>query len=232
MADGDKQMILQLVRENLAAARPMASASACGAEAARVFPSSSSNVDRAALVRQFADELTTLGADVFIARTADGARGYIKNVIHRHQAQRIAISAAPILTSLGVEAFLIEEGVQIIPLPQPGQSDGLDEYKRQLMTADLGITGVDAGLADSGTLVLRTGATEGRLVSLLPPVHLAIMKADQLLPGVVEFITQFDLPAPSSGVIFITGPSRTADIELTLTVGVHGPKELLVLVLE
>ncbi|MCS6804324.1 MAG: lactate utilization protein [Blastocatellia bacterium] len=256
MSDGDKQGILQSVCEHLAAARRSASTSAhdaeaaqglqsslsafsaaksiCGvdAEAAQGLQSSSSHNDREALLRRFADELTMLGADVLVARNADEAQAYIRDVVRRHHVQRVALSAAPILNSLAVEALLIEEGAEIISLPPEGQSDGLDQYKRQLMTADIGITGADAGLAESGTLVLRTGKAEGRLVSLLPPVHLAIIKADQLLPGVAEFILQSERPPSSSDVIFITGPSRTADIELTLTLGVHGPKQLHVLVLE
>lgn len=220
MSDGDKQAILQSIRENLAAALPV------GHEAAHTIATLPAVVDRESLVRQFSQELTMLGADVFLARTADGARQYIRSVVQRHHAQRIALSAAPILSTLTVEALLVEEGTEVILLPPEGQSNGLEEYKRQLMTADLGITGADAGLAESGTLVLRTGHTEGRLASLLPPVHLAIIKADQLLPGVAEFITQSECPPSTSAVIFITGPSRTADIELTLTVGVHGPKHL------
>jgi L-lactate dehydrogenase complex protein LldG len=226
MTDGDKQAILQSIRENLATAQP------AGHEAAPAIASLPAVIDRESLLRQFTDELAALGADVFLARTVDGAQGYIRNVVKRHQAQRIAISAAPILKSLAVESLLNEGGAEVISLPDGSQPDGLEKYKHRLMTADLGITGADIGLADSGTLVLQTRETEGRLASLLPPVHLAVIKADQLLPSVIELITQFELPPLSSGVIFITGPSRTADIELTLTVGVHGPKELHVLVLE
>jgi len=232
MSSGDKQAVLKSIRENLAAARLVTSESAPAAEVGQPLSAPPAAVDRESLVRQFADELTALGADVFLARTTDGARRYIRDVIHRHQAQRIAISAAPLLESLKVKPLLHELGAAVIALPEESQSGGLEDYKRQLMTADLGITGVNFGLADSGTLVLRTGETEGRLASLLPPVHLAVIKTSQILPSVVELIAQIKLPLRSSGVIFITGPSRTADIELTLTVGVHGPKELYALVVE
>lgn len=231
MAHGDKQAILKSIRENLAAARPVMPASDHEAAVAQTLGPLTS-VDRESLVRQFTDELTALGAHVFLARTADGARSHIKDVIKRHQAQRIAISAAHLLTSLGVEAMLRDVGAEIISLPDENQSDGLDQYKRQLMSADLGITGADYALADSGTLVLQVGQTEGRLASLLPPVHLAIMTANQILPSITELIVQVERPPRTSCLIFITGPSRTADIELTLTVGVHGPKELHVLLLE
>jgi L-lactate dehydrogenase complex protein LldG len=230
MVSGDKQAILNSVRDNLATPRQAVPESPHQVEVAPAI-SSPPVTDRASLGRQFTNELTALGAHVHLARTAEEAQAYIKDVIHRYQARRIAISEAPRLTSLAVEALLHAVGTEIISLPRGSQSNGLDEYKRQLMTADMGITGVEFGLADSGTLVLRTRETEGRLASLLPPVHLAIITTDQILPSIVEFIFQFELPPPSSGVIFITGPSRTADIELTLTIGVHGPKELHVLVL-
>jgi L-lactate dehydrogenase complex protein LldG len=98
------------------------------------------------------------------------------------------------------------------------------------MTADLGITGAGYGLADTGTLVLLASEVEGRLASLLPPVHLAVITADQIVADLTELFFRLTQP-PSSCLTFITGPSRTADIELTLTVGVHGPKELHVVVL-
>lgn len=232
MNSGDKQVVLKSIRENLAAGRQVMAENVHEAEVTQTPSSLLAGVDRESLVREFTNELTALGAQVFLARTADGARGYIKDVIHRHQAQQIAISAAPILQSLAVETLLRELNKEVISLPVGSQFAGWAKYKQRLMTADLGITGADFGLAESGTLVLRTGETEGRLASLLPPVHLAVIRADQILPSVVEFIAQSELSPPGSSVIFITGPSRTADIELTLTVGVHGPKELYVLVLE
>jgi L-lactate utilization protein LutC len=88
----------------------------------------------------------------------------------------------------------------------------------------VGITTADYVLSDTGSLVMMT---EPRLVSLLPPVHIAIVPADRLLTGLDEFYTLHPLPAAmSSSTVFITGPSRTGDIELVLVRGVHGPREL------
>jgi L-lactate dehydrogenase complex protein LldG len=99
--------------------------------------------------------------------------------------------------------------------------------------ADLGVTGVDLAIAETGTLVVVSGAGRPRSTSLLPPCHVAIFDRDALVASllqaglVLEAWHEGTPPATRGASInFITGPSRTADIELTLTRGVHGPKEV------
>ena len=95
-------------------------------------------------------------------------------------------------------------------------------------SGDIGVTSVVAGLAETGTLVLESGMGRSRLVSLLPPVHVALLPVSRLLPDIFTWqaARQGSLPA---NLIFISGPSKTADIEQTLAVGVHGPKRLIVI---
>ena len=99
--------------------------------------------------------------------------------------------------------------------------------------ADVGVTGVDLAIAETGTLVMRSAAGRPRSTSLLPPCHVALFGRAAL----VETLAQVGIAleawhdgpaADSEGAVinFVTGPSRTADIELTLTRGVHGPKEV------
>ncbi|MEK7407872.1 MAG: lactate utilization protein, partial [Acidobacteriota bacterium] len=98
-------------------------------------------------------------------------------------------------------------------------------------TADFGITSADYALADTGTLVLLSSSQEARMISLLPPVHVALVPRERLLTGLDELLTL--LPQPSeqtSSMVLITGPSRTADIEQILVRGVHGPGEIHVVV--
>jgi L-lactate dehydrogenase complex protein LldG len=98
--------------------------------------------------------------------------------------------------------------------------------------AYVGVTAVAYGIADTGTLVVCSGPAAGRIESLLPPVHIALLPLSRVVASVPDVLAalerdrQFDR---SSAVTFITGPSRTADIELTLTIGVHGPKQLYVI---
>lgn len=102
-----------------------------------------------------------------------------------------------------------------------------------LFKYDVGITEVQAGIAETGTLVLDSSVERNRLVSLVPPVHIAILDASRIYLTLGETLAFFQSNGEvSPAITFITGPSRTGDIELTLTVGVHGPKELYVIVNE
>ena len=101
--------------------------------------------------------------------------------------------------------------------------------------AAVGITVAEYALADTGTVVSLTSPQEGRLESVLPPMHIAIVPASVILPDMWALFAEVDrrrLLERHSSMVFITGPSRTADIELTLTIGVHGPKRLCLLVVD
>ncbi len=100
--------------------------------------------------------------------------------------------------------------------------------------ADAGVTEADFGIAESGTLALLHRPGQGRGLSLLPPVHIAVLRASDLVPdlGALFHKLQSDARHPASALTFITGPSRTGDIEFVLTKGVHGPGEVYVVLLE
>jgi len=90
--------------------------------------------------------------------------------------------------------------------------------------AEFGITSAHYALADTGSLVLMSGFEESRLVSLLPPKHIAVVPESRLISGLDELLTLVPTPADrTSAMTIITGPSRTADIEQILVRGVHGP---------
>jgi L-lactate dehydrogenase complex protein LldG len=97
--------------------------------------------------------------------------------------------------------------------------------------AEIGVTGCQAALAETGSLVLLSGQGRSRAVSLLPPVHLAVVRRQDLWFTMGEFFAaNGPRLAGESSCTFVTGPSRTADIELTLTLGVHGPGTVMVVV--
>jgi L-lactate utilization protein LutC len=106
--------------------------------------------------------------------------------------------------------------------------------KQDLFTVDVGITSAQAGIAETGTLVLDSSKERNRLVSLVPPIHIAILDAAKIFLTLGETLAALhtDTEELSPAITFITGPSRTADIELTLTLGVHGPQELYVIINE
>ena len=95
------------------------------------------------------------------------------------------------------------------------------------------LTGAHAGIAETGTLVLWPTIQEPRLMSLVPPVHIAVLAADRLFNTLSEIMTEENWASSlPTNALLISGPSKTADIEQTLAYGVHGPKELIVLLLE
>jgi L-lactate dehydrogenase complex protein LldG len=100
-------------------------------------------------------------------------------------------------------------------------------------TAEVGINFADYALADTGSLVFLTESHETRLISLLPPIHIALIARKNILSGLDELFTLVPHPAlKSSAMTLITGPSRTADIEMRLVRGVHGPGEVHVIIVE
>ena len=102
-----------------------------------------------------------------------------------------------------------------------------------LLACDIGVTSAQAGIAETGSLVLVSNNEQGRLLSLLPPVHIALLPMDRMVATLGDglALARGQAEQPPAAITLITGPSRTADIELTLVVGVHGPRELHVVLL-
>jgi L-lactate dehydrogenase complex protein LldG len=102
---------------------------------------------------------------------------------------------------------------------------------REQATAEIGVTGCDVAIADTGSLVMFSAQGRARTVSLLPPTHVAIVQREQLIFSMDEM---FSVAAAryrdAASCTIITGPSRTADIELTLTLGIHGPGRVIVII--
>ena len=104
-----------------------------------------------------------------------------------------------------------------------------DAGRDELFAADLGVTTAQWAIAETGTLVLDMAQERHRLASLLVPVHVCLLPRARILANLGEALKTLGRPLPPT-VTLITGPSRTADIELQLVVGVHGPRELHVVV--
>ena len=98
-------------------------------------------------------------------------------------------------------------------------------------TVRCGVTGTLCGIAESGSVVLVGGPGSPLTASLLPEIHVAILNASGILPTVADALRKPEIRAAAAGAI-ITGPSRTADIEMTLTIGVHGPGEIHVFLID
>ena len=135
----------------------------------------------------------------------------------------------PLIMELKLEASLAELQIPIYYGRPP------DEIARK---AFVGITAVDFCLADTGTLVMRTTASQPRTISLLPTIHMAIINPQQIIASLKELyaLLQRDPAYAADGLTncltMITGPSKTADIEATMVHGAHGPRQVFLFVID
>jgi len=140
----------------------------------------------------------------------------LKTLITDQNIRKATVWETPHLRQLGIAEILNFLGVELI-------SPNANKY--EMAQCDLGITEADYLLPETGTLVLRSSDEKPRAVSLLPRVHLAIVTPAALRADMHQVFAE---TKDSNYLVLITGPSRTADIELTVTLGVHGPKNLYV----
>jgi L-lactate dehydrogenase complex protein LldG len=184
------------------------------------------------LAAQFAAELARLEGYPHRCADEESALDTIRDILQQHNATSIIAWDHHQLSLAGLDALLNDLGVDT-PDGRIAHSGGERAARLQtLEPAQVCISGADVGIAESGTLVLLSGGGRGRMASLLAPVHIAVLRADQLVRGLGEALARLqaqrgpDIFADASNLTLITGPSRTADIELTLTLGVHGPREI------
>jgi len=165
---------------------------------------------------QFKASLEAVDGHCVIVQDDGGIAEALTRIIH---GGRIAISDNPeILRLLNLTDLEIEEL-------------GIAPNAHDIFRFDVGVSTVQAAIAETGTLVLDSTRERHRLVSLVPPVHIAIVRASQIYRTLSEVLSLIRKDKEiSPAVTFITGPSRTADIELTLAIGVHGPQELYVII--
>jgi L-lactate utilization protein LutC len=175
------------------------------------------------LLARFVDEARAVGTVVHTAPDTGGAGEALARIVARAPAACRVVVWRSALVAAVVEAARARAPTLA--------THGADDAGTELARADVGVTEVDALVAASGTLVLGSSGVRRRAVSLLPPVHVAIATHDVLVADLAAGLAR--VAAGGAGgacTTLITGPSRTADIEKKLVVGVHGPCELHVIV--
>lgn len=154
--------------------------------------------------------------------TANEVNALTIRLLDERLARRIAVADGPLLTGLAVEL------VARLELVAWKESNGVDA----LYSADAGITDVRAAIAETGSLVCMSGSGHGRGLSLVPPIHVALVRASDVIPDLVDLWRETGGETLPSSIVLITGPSKTADIEGILITGVHGPREVHILLIE
>jgi L-lactate dehydrogenase complex protein LldF len=181
-------------------------------------PTATASGDSDALLDRFRDQFTALGGRLLA--TADPAELLRFLTSGLPAGALIALSDGHLLRELALADGLARRG---FPTTQPDAAD----YAGQLARAAAGVTGVAAAMAATGSLMLAGAAERNRQASLLPPVYIALFRPADLVPDWEEALDRASAQQPfPQAVTWITGPSRTADIELTLCLGVHGPGEI------
>jgi L-lactate dehydrogenase complex protein LldG len=159
-----------------------------------------------ARLARFRAALEALGGSVTLVDDVDAARQAAETLV---DGRSFVASPHPFLAQCGIAG-----------LPYTNS----EELRNACATAAVGITSAYCLLAQTGTIVLRATPQEPRLISLLPPVHIAVAPQDRLLTNLDEMLSMIPRPVDdSSAMVFVTGPSRTGDIEQFLVRGVHGP---------
>jgi len=165
----------------------------------------------------FCENLRSVCGNCSIVPNIEGASTVLKTILTDLCPRRIAISDSLLVRSI-IDS--IETDAEILSTAPAAE----------LFNCDVGVTGAQFAIAETGTLVLESQVEFARLTSLVPDVHICILETEKIrgtMSEVLEILGNDLDPA----VIFITGPSRTSDIELTLAIGVHGPRELHVIVI-
>ena len=149
----------------------------------------------------------------------------------------------PLIDSLNLPLILAEQNVPVYITDLNGHGSAMrtveerrDEIRREIMESYIGVTSADFCLAETATLVLKTRPNQARAVSLVPSIHVAVIELDQVLSDLGELYAFLECdPAQkeeglTNCMTLISGPSKTADIELVMVHGAHGPREVYIYV--
>jgi L-lactate dehydrogenase complex protein LldG len=170
-------------------------------------------VERASAMKMLA---STISVDDLLAAVAAFLR--------ERNCKRVMLSDTALLTRLGAAQYLKDNGFDVKTWAEMTADEAYD--------FDAGVTDVDYAVAESGSLVIRHRPEHGRLLSLVPFVHVAVVEPKLYLPDLIDLFERLAKERIGGGVTMISGPSKTADIEMNVVTGVHGPNVVRTFVLQ
>jgi L-lactate utilization protein LutC len=179
-------------------------------------------------VIRFRDEFAAAGGQTHVVGDRAGAVAIVLDLVRAHSVRRVLLGGGEVVAALQIVEPLRMAGIEVV-------GAGARQTSRDaIFQADLGLTGVDYLIAETGSVILASRPEQPRSLSLLPPIHVAVAERRQILPDLFDLFALLgkgpdELPACLS---VITGPSKTGDIELRLVTGVHGPGEIHVILFD
>ncbi|MCP4657444.1 MAG: lactate utilization protein [bacterium] len=193
------------------------------------------------MIDRLVRELESVGGLVYRASSQAEARKHVLEILRECRARRVVVGSTPLVEELAPRSELEQAGPEVTVCDLRSddlRSDDLrtgtsrESLREAGLAADVGISSVDYGVAETGTLALTAGPGQDRGVSLLAPIHVALLDSRDVVYELAALFRRVSAGGLPSALTLITGPSRTGDIELVLTVGVHGPRELHMILLE
>jgi L-lactate dehydrogenase complex protein LldG len=229
MDTGSRDIILSRIRKNLSVSEGEETVSRDAFLRSQFQRSALQSGDaKKGLFERFKDELTLVGGTVLQASSREELIASLGSICRKESYRSLVLSREAFVESLHLEEGLKKQVSEVRSLTFDGT-----RLIDQLRGADVGLTACEYLAAETGTVVLRSSPVAPRALSLLPRAHIVVARLEQLLSTVAECLqkTYLDESPPSSCITLVTGPSRTADIEKVLVRGVHGPRDLYVLLL-
>lgn len=191
------------------------------------LPTADSAID---LVSQMAAQIEQVGGRSYVVAEKAAAASQLAELLDRRPIARALCWRDPLLEQIGLPELLRARGIELLDYDSlAGQDDS--HRKTAMLSAEIGISGCSYAVAETGSLALASGPGRERLASLAPPVHVAVIEARQILPNLFELFARYDPAELPSNLTLITGPSKTGDIEMELTTGVHGPGQWHVIII-
>lgn len=201
-------------------------------------PARFETIDGEPLVDRFCRELNLVGGTAHCTESAAEVIRLVEKLLPADELVSVALSDGRAVKESGLREWLTSRGIEVLSTFSEFQTgSNRQEYVRRLLDARIGVTQADYAIADTGTLVLISGREQHRLLSLVPAVHVCLLDPRKIVPTLASLISLLEQHFAAGeitpqAVTMITGPSRTADIEHTLTMGVHGPVALHLLISE
>lgn len=185
------------------------------------FPTAASG---AHLFPEFEMRARAVSGEIFRVPDAAGARETLIRLVEGAGAKKAVVVESPLQEAAGITEALRARGVTVYTEPA--------DIAAHAESADIGISGVEFGVAETGSVFQDGYAIATRLVTILPPLHVVFLPSANIVPGITEAFEIIAQNFESGYIGFITGPSRTADIERVLTIGVHGPSRFAIIAID
>jgi len=176
------------------------------------------------LTRRFESSLRLVGGEPRRAPSLTKALDVLDKYFHEVDARRVIVNPDPPLDTVDFPARWPDMDWYVV-----GRTAG--DARNFAAVADIGISSGTAALAETGTVVIESGYAHSRMAVLLPPVHIVLIPTERLTTDLFTWVAGRSRPFPAA-LTLITGPSKTADIEQTLAIGVHGPGRFIVILVD